>query len=1246
MPQGLTVPAWYNDDHYISEKVDECNTIKFGAVEGEEFTPWTEASVRDFMAAANNEASYASWMGYDNFVSNGNAENCSPSQYFVVSEYLAAKAAQLNEIQYEDKTDWDQAKVLDAFRAANISAWDHYTTTGQQEGINPSNAFDNDAFFTAKCAILNAWQNEDGTVGYEGKDDWTKDDVIAVFQSLGINPIMNQPENPDAASLIIAVPADEQVSGGNFNPWGPTSPTEYNDIPLVAGEHEYIGTDGNDNFIGDVTGSSSKSTLQRDDVIDGAGGDDMLTVDLNGNWSGFSSKGGMTNVGTVNLENDASRAYSFNAKGIDGATTWNLDGNINLSELSRTGVDVNLSNVHIANGVNIGFASGVTSGPADALTIGLENVYIPATGNDQSAKPVSIKAQGIEDVTINSTGTLADNRVDISNIDYMETLAVKGDGNVHVTTSGKFFDALNASDATGNVAVTASGSVLDNIQLGSGNDRVYNNVAQDAVIDGGDGEDAVYLTGANGPYALSTTNLETVGINGNSGKVTLIGAEMDGVENLTLSGTANFNNGGVVLGEFANSALNVRAEHSNSADLTIADISDISLTVGDGKRGTSDNFTGNLKLDASSLSITTEDVSQPNQVIFDSAVDADNVTDLSLNAGRNSSLTVKGGDLSQVSSLTAAGYGLIDLKAASALGTEAQNVYVDTTQMSNGKFTASFVDNNTTGAVFNLVGSNLADHNIKVGTSYDSITVSTGMGADTVEVVAEDGVALDISNMDVDLGGGNNGVIINGQVANGWDFSAWKGVSRISFAPNSGISQADQAAIAGQLGISVDNVIVNSQDSGTKDNPIQLPSSVLEGGFPVTVPAGDYYQANASGLSELDFSEVTINNGGAFVAENVGATVTAELPPDGGMVILQSKEGTPAQDWTVNASGSQGNEIFVNMGAPTAGNSQTLTINHTGDGDLTLNTDNSNNTKVGSGTVDVTDFTNTVLELNTSANAGTTTTVGGMTLVPGGTSQVATTRFKDLQQATITGGSDVNLKAQLGGKNVANLQVDAGDATGDLDISMVAAQTITYTGSQGDDALWISPYASGSQISLGAGADKIAINSSWMAVADGARPGVINLDLGSGSGDGDDQVEIYPAGSSNPALLMVTNFNSGDSFTLKDDIISGQVADLDNVFGVKYTEKGKLAGLINAFTGSTIDDSAVTLSQDGGVVYTTANGVTTAWFTVIKGESVGSNVEGAVSGQNVVLVGVQGSAVQSGDGIDTYGDWSVAAPSE
>ena len=284
MPQGLTVPAWYNDDHYISEKVDECNTIKFG-----DQSDWNADSVKAALASAFGEETYAPWMGYDNFVSNGNAENCSPSRYFVVSEYLAAKAAQLNEIQYEDKTDWDQAKVLDAFRAANISAWDHYTTTGQQEGINPSNAFDNDAFFTAKCAILNAWQNEDGTVCYEGKDDWTKDDVIAVFQSLGINPIMNQPENPDAASLIIK--AENPVDGGNFNPWAGGAP-ELEPVELTTGQ-DILTSDVPTNFIGTVATSQAKSTLNSNDQITGSDGD-VLTIDLNASFQGMTRGGFVT----------------------------------------------------------------------------------------------------------------------------------------------------------------------------------------------------------------------------------------------------------------------------------------------------------------------------------------------------------------------------------------------------------------------------------------------------------------------------------------------------------------------------------------------------------------------------------------------------------------------------------------------------------------------------------------------------------------------------------------------------------------------------------------------------------------------------------------------------------------------------------------------------------------------------------------------------------------------------------------
>ena len=159
MPLDIAVPTWYNDDSYINEKVDECNTIKFGAVEGEEFTPWTAASVRDFLAAANGEADYQPWMGYANFVSNGNAENCSPNPLFNVMQYVTAKAAQLNSINYDgrnaDNNPWTAQNVLDFFNAHDITAWDHFTTAGQFENVNPSNAMDLSDFLASKAKECN-----------------------------------------------------------------------------------------------------------------------------------------------------------------------------------------------------------------------------------------------------------------------------------------------------------------------------------------------------------------------------------------------------------------------------------------------------------------------------------------------------------------------------------------------------------------------------------------------------------------------------------------------------------------------------------------------------------------------------------------------------------------------------------------------------------------------------------------------------------------------------------------------------------------------------------------------------------------------------------------------------------------------------------------------------------------------------------------------------------------------------------
>ena len=177
MPQGLTVPAWYNDDHYISEKVDECNTIKF-----ENQADWTADKVRAAIATAYDTDVYSPDLGYSNFVDSGNAENCSPNPLFNVMEYVYAKANQLNTLQngqgYQGHQ-WTGEQVLKFFEDHNITAWDHFTTAGQFENVNPSNNFDLSDFYAKKAEQCNSME-------FDGKSDWDEQSVMNYFRDHGI----------------------------------------------------------------------------------------------------------------------------------------------------------------------------------------------------------------------------------------------------------------------------------------------------------------------------------------------------------------------------------------------------------------------------------------------------------------------------------------------------------------------------------------------------------------------------------------------------------------------------------------------------------------------------------------------------------------------------------------------------------------------------------------------------------------------------------------------------------------------------------------------------------------------------------------------------------------------------------------------------------------------------------------------------------------------------------------------------
>lgn len=172
-------PTWFDETFYLNGKLAQLNAVdpkgKLNDGKG-----WS--SVNDVKAALK-AAGYEGDEGlYQHFVDFGMDENISPNKAFDAMFYLQSKADALNAVKYEGKT-WDAASVMDAFKAAGIeSAWEHYQMFGSSEGIATSADFDSEAYFVAKVKQLN-------DTGYEGRSNWTVDEVKAAFAEQGLTAL-------------------------------------------------------------------------------------------------------------------------------------------------------------------------------------------------------------------------------------------------------------------------------------------------------------------------------------------------------------------------------------------------------------------------------------------------------------------------------------------------------------------------------------------------------------------------------------------------------------------------------------------------------------------------------------------------------------------------------------------------------------------------------------------------------------------------------------------------------------------------------------------------------------------------------------------------------------------------------------------------------------------------------------------------------------------------------------------------
>lgn len=1259
MEDIMSAPAWFNYETYVSNKLAQLQAADPDA-------GWTAESLQAAFTA-NGYSSDANGM-YQHFVDFGNAENVSPSPYFVVSEYMANKLAQLQ--ADEPDAGWDMAKLEEAFKTNGLSAWDHYERFGQAEGISPSSLFDTNAYLAAKLAQLQA---DEPNAGWE-----TVDQVVTAFQENGLNPIEHY--------FLYGI--NENLS------YSPVTPE-----PGVTDElttaRDVLTLDAGDSIISGVASAlSAEKTLNENDLIDGGEGNDTLRVTLDANFNGFTvtddpnTTGGMKNVENVELTNNGQIARTFSAKGSEGVTTYTLHageagaGAINLKDLSAAGITVNVDGLQKGS-TDVQFATGALTGDNDSMTFGLNNVGAAASTTADPTYVGLSATTGLESVTVNASGA---NYADLSKLDAA-SLAVTGAGSLDVSAVNAALTSLDASAATGNVTADLSAATMQTVKGGAGDDTfIVKGLAPTAVLEGGAGNDTLIIS-ESGAATLQPTvsGFETIGIADNTGAITLSAKNAQDFTTLLLENTGSNK---VTVANLSGSSFTVESLGTEKGAATtntavIADAVDLTVNVNAGD-------------DAEKAQTVTTDITAASatNAVINVGANAAAAGTFTFGAAQSVQLNVasnKVDDAEQTSfngTITAAKAQSLEVKAEGALGANAKfevasaaSVVLDAAQGGTAAIVAGKATDVrlTAGGDLSLSGSNLA--------AAQSVTVVQNEGrldGSSIDLtglnslnVSGDGTnsAVSFKNMGSDTNEYNLSVVASGLAAG---FTAGtvssKGDISLDFSAVSGDVQtgvitggADVSLVASQLGDNTFGAItaagdVNVQAIGLLGDKFDLGditangdnsnvSLVVDGTASVQTLANitatgsvnvdlSGYMGDALAFTTIKGADVTYV--GADLTENDLGTVTANsLNFTGGLdvdtVILEGVADETSLTATLD-TGTGTDVIAVNGVAST----ETITVSGDlgGDGEA-VTVDGSANVTSGmtiniggltgyaTSTITGTSFSDTI----TGGSGNDTITAGAVSFATAGSAEVpavqgsATYTFsgsltgddaKTIQIGSVTSaavatGTNINNVTDLIGfiNSDPNLSAafEASDDGGNLKITEVAGKEGNYI--QSTTAPTIT--ASGLTVS-GQGA---ATAGSALVPAVPATDGIVDTLTG---GAGADVFELSVAGSqstatTDSATTIITDFSTADGDTLK-------IGSLGAGSGTAYKEDGATYNSLSALL------SAADAALDGTVKYVAA---------MFNGDTY--IVAGSTGGGHSAIVQLQGVSL---DLLDDNGSFITA----
>lgn len=626
----------FDKDYYLGVKL-----VDIQKKHPEEWKDKTAADLEKFLMDDHNLTPEQHYQKY------GYKEMLAPNQFFDPEEYVAAKIKQMvssGKFETEEKAkehfsaNWTEDPYL------------HYLKYGHDEGVNPSNDFDETAYVDAKVKEMVA----------KGKYP-DEASAKAAFKASGLSAIQHylQYGKDEAGIDPIKVPDAEQV----VIPGGTYALTTADDILIPAGaalpegvkEEAVKRTTSDADTITAVSSSlSSERTLDTTDQIDGGDGKDTIKIDMKSSFSGFTGNGKMVNVEVLDLSNSSSIARTFDTTGATGITNVIVDGSnggiTSVTDLNTLAA-LNLSG-QASGSFTLGYDSKsvVNTGTQKDIQeimvkdVGTAKVAATPTTSEVAAKYIALTIAGVESSTIDSAGTA--NYLDLTNL-AGTAITLTGSAATYISAVNTALTSFDAQKATGNITAdltnVATAGSLKSVATGSGDDTITISVADIAAtaeLNGGAGTDTLKIaSGGAATIQPTMAGFETLEVGAITGDLMLSAKNSSDLATLVVDGAG----GDVTLVNSPSAALTVKSIGAEGTSRTIttdnSGASIVSYEANATELAAKTGVANKTKVQLNNSSDVTIKVGPYIQADTDSAVTATKATNVTLEvmSGKNSS---------------------------------------------------------------------------------------------------------------------------------------------------------------------------------------------------------------------------------------------------------------------------------------------------------------------------------------------------------------------------------------------------------------------------------------------------------------------------------------------------------------------------------------------------------------------------------------------------------------------------------